>query len=73
LITLYIPRAYGQSGGFTYNEQKRQIDLEKTGRAGQARGDWEDWKNTGGLSWKDKDDRKVTWMKDLDGQGGYLD
>ena len=31
------------------------------------RGGWEDWKNTGGFTWK-------TWMDkvDFDGQGGYL-
>jgi len=66
LITLYIPRAYGQPGGFTYNEQKRQIDLEKTGRAGQARGDWEDWKNTGGFTWKTWMDKVDTWMDKVD-------
>jgi hypothetical protein len=46
---------------------------KRLGGLGRPGEDWEDWKNTGGLSWKDKDDRKVTWMKDLDGQGGYLD
>ena len=63
---LYIPRAYGQSSGFTYNEQKRQIDLEKIGLSWKDKDDREGWKNTGGLSWKDKEDRKVTWMNKED-------
>jgi len=56
--------------GMSLNGDWNELEMEGVGRPG---GDWEDWKNTGRLSWKDKDDRKVTWMKDLDGQGGYFD
>ena len=44
------------------------------GRPGGDRGGWEDWKNTGGFTWKTWMDKVDTWVDkvDLDGQGGYL-
>ena len=58
--------------GMSLNGDWDELEMERVGSPG---GDREDWKNTGGLSWKDKEDQEVTWMDkvDLDGQGGYFD
>ena len=58
--------------GMSLNGDWNELEMERVGRPGGDRGGWDDWKNTGGFTWKDKEDRKVTWMKDLDGQGGYF-
>ncbi len=60
--------------GMSLNGDWNELEMERVGSPGGDRGDWENWKNTGGFTWKTWMDKVDTWMDkvDLDGQGGYL-